>query len=63
MLYSIQESSSVEQRKQLLEAIRYLYEHYEEIWEDYMEGNHIRRYIKFLKRLSELKYSRGGSNG
>jgi len=42
-------------REKLLEAIRYLYEHYEEIWESYRKGAHIKRYIEFLKSISKLK--------
>ena len=49
------ERMSANDRRRLLEAIRYLYEHYEDIWESYKKGIHIKQYIEFLRSMNKLR--------
>jgi len=39
--------------EKLLEAVKYLYEHYEEILEIYRKGEHIKQYIEIIKNLAK----------
>ncbi len=39
-------------RERLLDALRYLMEHYEELWEEYEQGRHITRYAQLIRGLA-----------
>jgi len=42
---------SVTKEDQLLNALLLLIEHYEDLWREYEEGNHIKQYTRFLEKL------------